>query len=432
MRENLKIALPASFITVLILGWWLGLWVGLVLALVLSFYLARELDRPLNRIIEIVSRMAGGELVQDVRRGSAFGLGRLEEELETAGKNLAKTINKLSADRRQIGAVLSSMAEGVLATDRNGRIILANPAVEKMFEVIEPEIIGKTIREAIFNNEIAELFEEAVRSGRPVEREIETVTPVAGIFLAHASPMDATGVVCVIFDIGEIRKLEKYRSEFVANVSHELKTPLTAIRNYVETLLDGAINDQENNKKFLGKIEKHAVNLSALIDDILELSRLEAKKELSPFVKVDLTEVVKRSVETVSGKARKKNIKLEVACAGEAQLVDGIEEHLYRAILNLLDNAVNYTAEGGVVSVSCQPANGKIEVIVSDNGSGIPPEHLPRLFERFYRVDQARSRELGGTGLGLAIVKHVMNLHNGTVDVESEVGKGSKFILTFP
>ena len=153
---------------------------------------------------------------------------------------------------------------------------------------------------------------------------------------------------------------------------------------------------------------------------------------MSPFVKVDITEVVKRSVETVAGKARKKNIKLEVACAGKEKLVDGIEEHLYRAILNLLDNAVNYTAAGGKVSVSCQSAGGKLEVIVTDNGSGIPPEHLPRLFERFYRVDQARSRELGGTGLGLAIVKHVMNLHNGTVEVESEVGKGSKFILIFP
>lgn len=395
--------LVGAILFTLLIGWRLGLWAGAAAAFIVSYYLARHFS---------------------------FQLGRLEGAVETAGKDLAEKIKKLSADRRQATAILSSMAEGVLATDQGGRIILANPAIEKMFEVIEPEIVGKTVREAIFNNEIADLFEEAARGGRPVEKEIETITPVAGTFLAHASPMSGAGVVCVIFDIGEIRKLERYRSEFVANVSHELKTPLTAIRNYVETLLDGAIEDKQNNQTFLGKIEKHAVNLTALINDILELSRLEAKRELSPFVEVDLAETIKKTVETVAGKAQKKKIRLEVDCAGA--IVNGIEDHLYRAILNLLDNAINYTPDGGRVEIVCCREKGKLIVTVADTGIGIAAEHLPRLFERFYRVDQARSRDLGGTGLGLAIVKHVMNLHGGTVEVESEVGKGSKFTLVFP
>jgi len=230
----------------------------------------------------------------------------------------------------------------------------------------------------------------------------------------------------------ELKKLESYRSEFVANVSHELKTPLTAIRNYVETLSAGAIDDQVHNQEFLKKIEKHAVNLSALIDDILAISNLEAKKDIGQFTRVDLGGLIARAMETISAKAEKKKVKISFSCAGGQCLVAGIEEHLYRAILNLLDNAVNYTEPGGQVEISCLKREKQLEITVTDTGAGIPIEHLPRIFERFYRVDKARSRELGGTGLGLAIVKHVMNIHNGSVSVQSEVGRGSTFTLILP
>jgi two-component system phosphate regulon sensor histidine kinase PhoR len=239
------------------------------------------------------------------------------------------------------------------------------------------------------------------------------------------------GAVCVLYDITEIRKLENYRSEFVANVSHELKTPLTAIRSFVETLLGGAIDDKERNVEFLQKIEKHAVNLSQLIDDILEISRLESKTEIGPFDTVSLNRIVLRVIDIVTEKAKKKQIQIKFASPGREPMIMGIEDHLYRAVLNLLDNAVNYTPEGGMVTITCEIEGNNLLLKVADTGIGIPTEHLPRIFERFYRVDKARSRDLGGTGLGLAIVKHVMTLHHGTVSVESEEGKGTVFTLIF-
>jgi two-component system phosphate regulon sensor histidine kinase PhoR len=330
--------------------------------------------------------------------------------------------------------VLKSMAEGVLVTDGGGRIVLANLAVERLFSVTEPEIVGKTIRLGIRNNEIADLVAEVMKTGKVVEREINIIFPVEADFLALASPVqrEGGGVVCVLHDVTELRRLERYRSEFLANISHELKTPLTAIRNYVETLIGGALRDEEHNLEFLNKIDKHSIGLSSLIDDILELSRLESKKEIGQFTRLDLVAVIGHAVETVAEKARKKRVQIEKSCEGEGFFIQGLADHTYRALLNLLDNAVNYTNEGGRVEVSCRREGDRIMVAVKDTGIGIPEEHLSRIFERFYRVDQARSRELGGTGLGLAIVKHVMNLHNGSVSVESREGKGSTFTLSFP
>lgn len=361
----------------------------------------------------------------------------LEEKEKQASKSLLDNLVRLSFEQGRVSAILSSMSEGVLAVDQHGRIILANPAIERMFGMIELDVLGKTVREAILNNDITEfIIDEALKYSQFIEREIEIITPIKGTFTAHASPIkdkdgNILGVVCVLHDITELRKLERHRSEFVANVSHELKTPLTAIRSYVETLVLGGINDKENNVKFLEKIDKHAKNLSSLIDDILEISRLESGKELGPFAQINLSEIVEHAVETVSEKAKKKGIKLGHSCKGQNFTIKGIEDHVYRAILNLLENAVNYTDPNGSVSISCIEENGCIKISVSDTGIGIGEGHLPRLFERFYRTDAARSRELGGTGLGLAIVKHVMNIHNGMVSVESELGKGSTFTLVF-
>ncbi|MBU0501870.1 MAG: ATP-binding protein [bacterium] len=232
--------------------------------------------------------------------------------------------------------------------------------------------------------------------------------------------------------MSEIDK-DKYRSEFVENVSHELKTPLTAIRNYVETLLDGAIDDKENNIKFLKKIKEHAISLQDLIDDIIEVSKLESGSATEAFVVVDLCQVVSLAVETLTNKAKKKGVLLvKEKPKVEKIVIKGNEELIGRAILNLLDNAINYTNEWGGVTVSCEQNDHEIKILVKDTGIGIAKEHLTRIFERFFRVDKARSRLYGGTGLGLAIVKHAMNLHQGRVEVVSEEGKGSTFALVFP
>jgi len=304
-----------------------------------------------------------------------------------------------------------------------------------MFELSREEMLGKVPLKDVRYKELMGLVKDVSSSQKKAKTEFKIVSPEEKILAAYAGPIkgdsrDVYGVIVVLHDITEQRKLENYRSEFVANVSHELKTPLTAIRSYVETLLEGAINDQERNVGFLQKIEKHTAGLSALIDDILEIYRLESRSEISPFAPVDLEKVVSRSLDTVMEKARKKNVALEKRC--EAIVVSGVEDHIYRALLNLLDNAINFTAEGGKIEIAAERKNGGVELSVSDSGMGIASGHLPRLFERFYRVDKARSREYGGTGLGLAIVKHVMEVHNGKVSVESELGKGSRFILFFP
>jgi two-component system phosphate regulon sensor histidine kinase PhoR len=415
----------------------LALIIAVLVAVFLSFLLGAFFSRPIVRLSKMAEKIAAGRGPKTVIRRSKFELGSLEESIGQMSQRMAENFQKLAVERGRIGAILSSMNEGVLAVDQNGKIILANPAVERMFGVIELDILGKMTREGIRNNEITDMMEEVMKTRQWLEKEINIVTPIEGILIAHTGPIqdknhNILGVVCVLYNVTELRKLEKYRSDFVANVSHELKTPLTAIRNYVETLLGGAINDQQNNQEFLRKIDKHAGNLSALIDDILEISKLESKKELGLFSMIDVTELMRRAVETIQVKASKKKITLEKKCGGEGLTIQGIEDHVYRALLNLLDNAINYTNEGGKIEISCDKNDGQIEVRISDNGIGIAKEHLPRIFERFYRVDKARSRELGGTGLGLAIVKHVMNIHNGTVTVESEEGRGSKFTLRFP
>ncbi|MBI5701571.1 PAS domain S-box protein [Candidatus Saganbacteria bacterium] len=364
-------------------------------------------------------------------------LKRLENAKKEAEYKITEILTSLASQRGLAVAVLRSMRDGVLAVDGSGSIVLANFAIEKMFGVLEPELLGKSVRAGIRNNEIADLIDQTIKTNTMMEKEINTLFPIEGNFLVFVTPMvigdnKPTGAVCVLHNITDIKKLETYRSEFVANVSHELKTPLTSIRNYLETLLNGAIKDNEHNMEFLRKADKNAINLSALIDDLLEISRLESKKELGPYIKLDTNKIMARAIENISDKAKKKNISINKNCDDKEHNIIGIEDHIYRAFLNLLDNAVNYTPEGGSIDISCFINGDKLEISVSDTGIGIPEEHLPRIFERFYRVDKARSRDLGGTGLGLAIVKHVANIHNGSVSVSSREGQGSKFTLVFP
>ncbi|MFA4843640.1 MAG: ATP-binding protein [Candidatus Margulisiibacteriota bacterium] len=415
----------------------LALAIPIITALGLSTWLVREFAVPLARLTRTARKIAAGEFPQRIVHKAHFEIGKLEDSVEKMSFELDKMFYRLSTEKGRLAALLGNMAEAVIAVNRDAQIILVNPTAETLFSVLQPEAKGLTVRESIRNNEIADLFEELLRKGTMVEREIAIVSPIQASFAASGSPIKDSlgttiGAVCVLHDITELKKLENYRTEFVANVSHELKTPLTAIRNYVETLLGGAINDPAHNIEFLQKIEKHTLNLSALIDDILEISRLESKRETNAFAPLDLVPLFHRAIETVAGKAEKKGVELVANCPAEPLIILGIEDHLYRAFLNLLDNAINYTDAGGKVTVSCQPSANNIEVSVQDTGIGIPAEKLSRIFERFFRVDQARSRDLGGTGLGLAIVKHVMSLHNGSVAVTSEENKGSKFTLIFP
>lgn len=322
------------------------------------------------------------------------------------------------------------MREGVIAINEKRKIILINSTVEKIFNIKETEVLNLTIREAIRNNSIAGLAEKTLDEGKGQEEEINIFMPAEYSFMAHSSPIlglnnIVLGAVCVLYDITNIKKLENLRSEFIANVSHELKTPLTAILSSTETLLDGAVNDKEHNFGFLDKIKRHVQNLSALIDDILQLSKLESKKDVGNFEKIAVDKVILKTIDTLSQKAKTKNIRIDYKNTDEYLI--GIEEYIYRAILNILDNAINYSPNNSKIVISTIKRDDKIEISISDEGIGIPKESIPHIFERFYRVDSGRSKDLGGTGLGLSIAKHIVELHKGNICVESEVGKGSTF-----
>jgi two-component system phosphate regulon sensor histidine kinase PhoR len=331
--------------------------------------------------------------------------------------------------------VLLGMREGIMVLDAKDVIIFTNPALSAMFSLPHEELSGKRPLEAVRLVELAELVEAVRKTGGPQSREMKVVYPDEKVLLGSANLVKTeggSGVAIIIQDISDVKKLENLRQEFVANVSHELKTPLTAIKSYAETLLHGAIDDPDNNRQFLEKIDRNAQSLAALIDDMLELSRLEARRGLAPFEPFHLEDEIDRALETLAAKIREK--KIEIIMQGEPGSCEIVGEagHIYRALLNLLDNAVKYSKPGGKIELSCVKNDRELRLSVRDHGPGIPAEHHPRIFERFYRVDKARSRELGGTGLGLSIVKHIMDIHGGRVELESTAGQGAAFTLIFP
>jgi two-component system phosphate regulon sensor histidine kinase PhoR len=381
-------------------------------------------------------KISEGKFPQTIMRKSWFEMGALESSIEAMSREIFDLFNNVIREQGSSNAVFSGLKEGVIVLGSDGRIAAANPAVEKIFGIRSGEICKKTVLEALRNNEISAIVERSVSQGKEIEEEISIVAPVGASFSVYAGPIrdkegNVIGGICVLHDITKLKKLENYRSEFVANVSHELKTPLTAIKNYSETLINGGLEDRENSKAFLLKIEKHADSLSALIDDILEISRLESGRNPGERKDINVNDIINRSVEMVLDKAGKKGINIEVKCEKGIR-IKSFEDYLSRAVSNLIDNAINYSGQGGSIRVECLRNDNNIEISVSDNGIGIPKESLERIFERFYRVDPARSRETGGTGLGLSIVKHIMELNGGRVKVESRVGTGSKFTLIFP
>jgi two-component system phosphate regulon sensor histidine kinase PhoR len=289
--------------------------------------------------------------------------------------------------------------------------------------------------------ELVRLLERSIEKGERIRDEMVVHVPEECVLEVHIAPMRSEdewlGLVAVLHDITGIRRLEKMRSDFVANVSHELKTPVAAVKGYAETLLAGAMNDEETARSFLNTIYEESERLNRLIGDILELSKIESKRAPLFFSPVDLSELIGKTLEMLGSEAAKKRIALSMHVE-EHLFIEADEDRLRQILLNLLSNGINYTPEGGNVTVSAEAVEGegdepeKIRIIVSDTGIGIPKKDLPRIFERFYRVDKARSSSSGGTGLGLSIVKHLVELHNGSIRVESELDLGSRFIIELP
>jgi two-component system phosphate regulon sensor histidine kinase PhoR len=357
--------------------------------------------------------------------------------------SLAQAVNRLAAgaeeriaaaevERDQLRIILERMSEGVLVVGPDGRALLANPAFRRLFS-LEGSVVGRPPLEISRLPQLARTLEATLAGGRPETAEIDLEMPIRrNLSLASASLGEGAGAVVVARDTTAFAQLARVRRDFVANVSHELKTPLAAIRGYAETLRDGALAEGATARRFTERIVAQCRRLQALLDDLLTLSRLESLEGAAlPLAPLDLAAIAQRAAELVAEPAREKGVAVAVTL-GEGRSVLGHPASLERLTVNLLENAVKYNRPGGQVRVTVEGAGGEVLLSVADTGLGIPPEALPRIFERFYRVDKGRAREEGGTGLGLAIVKHIAQLHGGRVEVESEERKGSTFRVYLP
>ncbi|MDP1853710.1 MAG: ATP-binding protein [Candidatus Omnitrophota bacterium] len=356
----------------------------------------------------------------------------LKESLEDRDSQIRDLERQAASLRR----VLASMAEGVIILDKDTRIISLNSSAEKIFGISEKEVLGKLFLAVVPNNDISELISKVLNKREFVSQELTLVWPIQRTFQVNASLIpEEDGAInrclLVIHDISEIRRLEKVRSDFVANVSHEIKTPLTSIKGFVETLLEGALEDKENAKHFLNIIQDHANRLDNLVSDLLSLSFLESKEIVLEKQKVDLGRLASDILSGFRSQLRKKSIEIRNELPSGLSITAD-RDKLGQVFTNLIDNAVKFNREKGIIRIYSQDLDNKVKLIVEDNGLGIPVKDIPRIFERFYRVDKARSHEMGGTGLGLSIVKHIIELHDGTVGVESTEGIGSKFFFILP
>jgi len=423
----------------------LALSLAILVALILSVWLAHSITKPLSDIAVAARQLGTGNHTLRIRTTAQDEVGLLASTLNDITGQLQAKVDELSEDRTQLLAVLTSMVEGVMVLDYRGHVLQVNPALERMFGISRVEARGRPCTDLFRHQQLNELVAIILRS--PAHHQDEIVLPLTGRCLQiEASPAggkreNEACVVLVFHDITELRRLEKIRKDFVANVSHELRTPLTSIKGYVEALLDGATNDPVASRNFLDIILKQSDRLNLIIEDLLELSKIESGRVSLKEEPLELPALVERTLSMVKPMADKKRHHLITAIMPSLPPVAGDEGRLAQVLTNLLDNAIKYTPAGGTITVSATlaPSSGMserpaaaIDLSVADTGIGIPEQDRPRVFERFYRVDKARSRELGGTGLGLAIVKHIVEGHGGYVWVEANYPQGSRFVVRLP
>ena len=410
-----------------------------LLAALVSLLLARRIAGPVSRMVEGTRRLAAGDFDTRLVPPDSAELAELAGAMNVMARDLRERMEAADRQRAELDAVLSSMEEGVLAVDRDERVISLNRAAAELFSVDAQASRGRPVREVVSNTKLRECVERLLGSAASFSEDVTLgAPPQERHLLVSATGLrdgrgGEVGALLVLQDVTELRRLERVRSDFIANVSHELRTPVTSIKGYAETLLGDARDDPESRERFLEIIARQADRLAALVEDILSLARFERSEAGggTEIEQVSVAAVLDAALQACVPKARKRRVRVTVACADDLTM-DANPALAEQALLNLLDNAVKFSEPGGEVSMEARAAANGISICVADTGPGIAPDHQPRIFERFYRVDRGRSRALGGTGLGLAIVKHIMVLHGGGVELESEPGRGSRFTLWFP
>ncbi len=405
------------------------------IAFVLGSLLSKSIIKPINRIIYSSRKFSQGDFTHKIHIFSRDELGELALTLNNMAAEIEEKIRETGIQNQQLMAVFNSMIEGVIVVDKASRIISINPTIEKIFSVSKDYSQGKVFLEAIRNSDVNEIISSVLENGIFVSKELNLLWPVAGTFQINASAIyqknQVSGCLLVIHDITQIRKLETMRTDFVANVSHELKTPLTSIKGFVETLLEGAIEDKENSRHFLKIVQDHTNRLDRLVNDLLDLSYLESKDIKLVIKEVNLKALTEDVLSSFKSQIKKKGVK--IANDLPSDLIIRVDpDKIDQVLTNLIDNAIKFNKEKGFIKIYSETLDSQIKITLEDSGIGIPLRDVPRIFERFYRVDKMRSRELGGTGLGLSIVKHIIERHGGSVGVESTEGLGSKFWFILP
>ena len=409
-----------------------------LLATVTAFVLTRRISHPLEKLKLGAERFARGEFDIKLPLTESEEIAQLAQAMNSMASELDTRFKIITRQKNEQQAILLSMSEAVVAIDRDEKILIMNPAAGELFGVDSIESQGKSLYEVIRNPELQEIVVKTLETGEKYEGEL-ILTLKKEKFISYntsifkGSSGKNKGTLLVLNDLTRLKRLENLKQDLVANVSHELRTPITSIKGFVETLTDGAIDNKEDAHRFLGIIDKQVNRLNAIIDDILLLSSIEQNKEKSNLALKNefVCALVYAAVEICQNKASSKNIDIEITCDEKIQ-VKLNAPLMEQAVVNLIDNAIKYSPAKSKIIIKAQAHEDYFEISVADQGVGIDKKHIPRLFERFYVVDQARSREMGGTGLGLAIVKHIASAQNGIIDVQSELGQGSTFTLKIP
>jgi two-component system phosphate regulon sensor histidine kinase PhoR len=407
-----------------------------LLSLGFTFLISAFVSRPLREMVMIAQAMSRGDFSRKPSIVSQDEVGDLARAITHMSDEIGDKIGMITQERARLDAVLASMSEGVMAIDEKGLVTLMNPSMRKLFLIeVTPE--GKRAVELIRNRAVVDIVDRLLRGQQPrASEEAVFFVPDEKMFLVNGVAIQRGdrphGAVLVFHDITELRRLEKVRQDFVANVSHELRTPVASIKGYAETLIDGALEDPANRQGFVNTILENSDRLARLIDDLLDLSKIESGKMMMTFAPLEVRPVIDRCLNILEKQVKAKRLTVSVDVPAGLPRVRADETRLSQVLLNLLDNAVKYTPESGAVKITASTGDKTARIEVADTGIGIPEKDLPRVFERFYRVDKARSRELGGTGLGLSIVKHIVLAHGGEVMVRSELGHGSTFSFTIP
>lgn len=442
----LMIPLTFSFVVAWVLSFWIeslgkilliSMISSSILGILLSYRLSQQLTRPLHQIMDLSRRLALGEFGSEVKIESRDEIGELGMVLNHMTSALKARMTGISEDRIRLTAILSSMVEGVMVLDCRGTILMVNKALERMFQLGDQEAIGRPFLEVLRHHPLIELLKSLLdtRISRSEEVVIKGIQEFYFHVQASAGKNCSEGEVCAVLvfhDITETKRLERVRKDFVANVSHELKTPLTSIKGYIEALIDGAKDDPKICSDFLRIIQKHTNSLSSILSDLLQLSTIESGHYLWSRDVVSMPELIDKAVRIFRPTAEKKKQSLTMVLSDGIDNISGDADKLILVFINLIDNAVKYTPEGGTITIEAKQTKDAVEISVNDTGIGIPAKEIPRIFERFYRVDRAYSRELSGTGLGLSIVKHIVDAHGGIVRVQSEPRKGSRFTVVLP